>query len=374
MAQVRPESRNILKIPVADPLAGYTARKDMIDTAVMGVLAGGRYILGEEVSAFEAEFAAYTGAGHCVGVGSGTDALRLSLAALGAGPGDEVITPSHTAVATVAAIAETGATPVFADIAPATYTLDPAEVERAVTGRTKAVAAVSLYGHPADLDALADICSRRGLALVEDCAQAHGAMWRGRRVGSWGTVGCFSFYPTKNLGAFGDGGAIVTNSVELAEKIRLLREYGWKQRYVSHIHGWNSRLDELQAAILRVKLRGLDEDNEARRAWAAVYNESLKDTPLQLPGEARDSRHVYHLYVAATGERERLIAHLKKEGVGAAIHYPVPVHKQPAYANANATLPVTERAAERVVSLPMFPELGKDRALAVAEAIRRFFR
>jgi dTDP-4-amino-4,6-dideoxygalactose transaminase len=348
----------------SNPRAQYESHRADIDAAMARVLSAGRYILGAEVEAFENEFAAYCGVGHGVGVGSGTEALHIALAAAGVGAGDEVITVAHTAVATAAAIRMCGATPVFVDIDPNTYTIDPARIE--VTKKTKAIVPVHLYGHPADMDAIMAIASKHELLVVEDCAQAHGARDRGRRVGSIGDIAAFSFYPTKNLGAIGDGGAIVTNSKELAERARLLREYGWAERYVSSIEGWNSRLDEIQAAILRVKLRTLDADNQRRREIAARYERALEG-----PRTRKDAEPVYHLYVIASERRDALQQHLRERGIGALVHYPVPVHRQPAYLS-HVSLPVTENAAKTVLSLPMYPELTDGEQTATIDAVRVF--
>lgn len=351
----------------SNPRAQYEAHRAEIDDAIARVLSGGRYILGPEVEAFEREFASYCEVEHAIGVGSGTEALHVALAALGVGPGDEVITTAHTAVATAAAIRLCGALPVFADIDEETYTIDPDEVRRLITSRTKVLVPVHIYGEPANLDALADL----GLPILEDCAQSHGARWRGKRVGSIGTLACFSFYPTKNLGAIGDGGAVVTTEPELAKRVRLLREYGWAERYVSSVEGWNSRLDEMQAAILRVKLRHLDADNERRRAIARRYDEAFRGTGLRLPQD--DAGHVYHLYVIGTDRRDALQVHLRDRGIGALVHYPVPIHKQPAYAAMSTrALPNTERAAQTVLSLPMYPELTNEDQQTVIDAVREF--
>lgn len=359
-------------ISCGNPRAQYEAHKVAIDAAIGRVLASGRYILGDEVSAFEREFADYVGVRDAIGVGSGTEALHLALAACGVGAGDEVITVAHTAVATVAAIELCGATPVFVDIEPDYFTLNPDRFEDAITSRTKAVIPVHLYGQPADLEAIIAIAKQHRIRVIEDCAQAHGATYRDRRVGSWGDVACFSFYPTKNLGAIGDGGAVVTNDRELAEKVRCLREYGWSSdRYVSNVSGWNSRLDELQAAILRVKLRFLDADNERRRRIAASYDELLRDSDLILPLRREDSAHVFHLYVVRSRERDELLTRLRAEGVGALVHYPVPVHLQPAYLNRLSSakdLSNTERAAKEILSLPIYPELTNAEVERVAAA------
>jgi dTDP-4-amino-4,6-dideoxygalactose transaminase len=338
-------------------------------------MAGGHYILGGEVRAFEEEFAGYIGVPHCIGTGSGTEALHVALLACGIGPGDEVITTAHTAVATVAAIELTGATPVFADIDPVHYTLSPELVARAVTPRTRAIVPVHLYGQPADLDPILEIARRHELRVIEDCAQAHGAFYKDRRVGSYGDVACFSCYPTKNLGALGDAGMLVTGDGAVAERARLLREYGWAERYVSHIAGFNSRLDEIQAAVLRVKLPHLDADNAARSEIAARYDAGLAGLGLELPVRRPEGRHVFHLYVVRSQKRDQLQAHLKDNGVGALVHYPVPVHLQKAYVGrlpGAGSLPETERAAREVLSLPMYPELGREEVESVIEAVRAF--
>jgi dTDP-4-amino-4,6-dideoxygalactose transaminase len=352
----------------SNPRAQYLSYKAEIDAAIARVLDRGRYILGEEVAAFESEFAAFLGAKEAIGVASGTDALHIALRACGIGPGDEVITVSHTAVATIAAIELCGARPVLVDVRPDTYTIDPARLEAAIGGATKAIVPVHLYGHPADIADVLAIAQRHGLKVIEDCAQAHGAMVGTRRVSTWGDAGCFSFYPTKNLGALGDGGAVVTNDRAVAHNARLLREYGWSERYVSSKAGWNSRLDELQAAVLRIKLRHLDGDNAARRRIASAYAQGLEGTGVLLPQEVRGATHVYHLYVVRVNERDRLLEHLRKNDIGALIHYPVPVHLQPAYSGRLAghdQLPETERAAREVLSLPMYPELTLEQTALV---------
>ena len=358
-----------------NPRAQYLAYQEEIDQALKRTLDKGWFILGEEVRAFEREFAAYIGVDHGIGVGSGTEALHLALAACGIKQGDEVITVSHTAVATVAAVEMTGASPVLVDIEPQFYSLDPARLEQAITSRTRAIVPVHLYGQPADLGAILKIARRHRLRVVEDCAQAHGALYDGRRAGSWGDIGCFSFYPTKNLGALGDGGMVVTKDLELAEKVRLLREYGWAERYVSSIPGWNSRLDELQAAVLRVKLRHLDSDNETRARHAARYNDALRTPAAVTPLVRPLARHVYHLYVIRCPRRDELQAFLKQKGIGALVHYPVPVHLQPAYRGrlkGSDSLPESERAAREVLSLPMYPELSAAELQAVIDAVPAF--
>ena len=359
----------------ADPRRQYLAHKSEIDSAIAGVLNSGRYILGEEVKAFESEFAAYIGAKYGIGVGSGTDALHLALAACEIGTGDEVITVSHTAVATVAAIEQAGAKPVLVDIEPDFYTMDPRKIETAVTSKTKAIIPVHLYGQPVDLDPIVEIAGKYGLRVIEDCAQAHGAAYKDKRVGSHGDLACFSFYPTKNLGALGDGGMVVTGQPELAQRLRLLREYGWAERYISRFPGWNSRLDEVQAAILRVKLRHLNRDNAARAAIASMYRDGLNGCGMSLPTCRQAATHVYHLYVISTPRRDALKQHLKDHGISALIHYPVPVHLQPAYQGRLADgddLLETERAAGEVLSLPIYPEFSRTDVQLVIEAVKSF--
>jgi dTDP-4-amino-4,6-dideoxygalactose transaminase len=357
---------------VANPQAQYSARQEEIDAAIRRVLDAGRYILGAEVAAFEAEFAEFVGVRHAIGVGSGTDALWLAIAAAAIGPGDEVITVAHTAVATVAAIERSGASPVLVDIDPGTYTLDASRLEAVLTPRTRAILPVHLYGQAADMGRILDFARQHDLRVIEDCAQAHGATYQGRNVGALGHAGCFSFYPTKNLGAIGDGGMLVTDDPEFARRVRLLREYGWAERYVSHIPGWNSRLDELQAAILRVKLPHLDEDNAARCRLAERYHRALGPLGVTIPLARREASHVYHLYVIRARHRERLQSYLADRGISTLVHYPVPVHLQPAYAHrvlGADRLPETERAAQEVLSLPLYPELGEDEVDRVIEAI-----
>ena len=340
------------------------------------MLKSGRYILGDEVLAFEREFASYIGVRDAVGVGSGTEALHLALAACGIGRGDEVITVAHTAVATVAAIELAGATPVFVDIEPDFFTLDPLKVEAAITSRTKAIVPVHLYGQPADLDAITSIAQLHGLRVIEDCAQAHGATYREKRVGSCGDIACFSFYPTKNLGAIGDGGAVTTNDHELADKVRALREYGWVERNVSTVRGLNSRLDELQAAILRVKLQFLDADNRQRRRIADLYDQLLAESDFILPQRRANATHVFHLYVVRSEERDDVVERLRAHDVGAMIHYPVPVHLQPAYAGRIAgaeNLRNTERAAKEILSLPIYPELTDAEVNKVVAACEKYY-
>jgi dTDP-4-amino-4,6-dideoxygalactose transaminase len=359
----------------ARPSAQYRAMRDEIDDAIRRVLEGHIYIMGAEVERFETDFAAYVGAAHAIGVANGTDALHLALRALDIGPGHEVIVPAHTAVPTIAAIEMSGAAPVFVDITADRFGLDPALIERALTPRTRAIMPVHLYGHPVDLGPMLDLAKRRGLRVIEDCAQAHGARWHGRRVGAIGDLGCFSLYPTKNLGAIGDAGAVTTNDAALADRLRELRQYGWRGRQISEVPGFNSRLDELQAAILNAKLPHLDDTNARRCAIAARYLDGLGSLPLALPHVQPDCEAVYHLFVVRARERDRLKAHLQAHGIIAGIHYPVPCHHHPAYRArfGQVALPVTEAVVGEILSLPMYPELRDDQVERVIDAVRGFF-
>ncbi len=370
----------LIKIPQTDPKESYLAHQAEIDAAIQRVLDSGCYILGPEVESFEREFAAYIGVRHAIGVGSGTDALELSLRACGAGPGDLVFTVSHTAVATIAAIELAGATPVLVDIDPVTYTMDANCLKEALArppaGTPKAVIPVHLYGHPADMSLILELTKRHGLYVIEDCAQSHGATLNDRKTGAWGDIAAFSFYPTKNLGALGDGGMVVTDNSALAERIRLLQQYGWRERYLSDIPGGNSRLDELQAAVLRVKLRSLDKDNMQRQKLAQTYNEILADAGLTLPKVRSGVSHAYHQYVVRLPKRDALRNYLRQAGVGTLIHYPAPVHLQPAYQGRLpivAPLQFTEQFARQVLSLPMFPQLSDEQIRYVAEGIIGFY-
>lgn len=364
-----------MKILCSNPLAHYLSHQAEIIEAITKTLQSGRYILGEEVTKFEEEFAKYIGVQHGIGVASGTDALFLALSACNIGPGDEVITVSHTAVATVAAIDHTGATPVLVDISLNTYNIDPEKIQQAITSRTKAIIVVHLYGLPADMDRILAIAKKSGLFVIEDCAQAHGARYQGKRVGSFGDFGCFSFYPTKNLGALGDGGMVVTKNPELAEKVLLLREYGWKKRYISEIPGYNSRLDEIQAAVLRLKLRNLDEDNANRKIIARKYLCLNRFDSIIIPQIPEGSESVFHLFVIRTRRRDALQKYLLERGVQTLIHYPVPVHLQPAY-DKKCIIPEpllnTEKVASKVLSLPIYPELSLDDVDYVTDAIANF--
>jgi dTDP-4-amino-4,6-dideoxygalactose transaminase len=344
------------------------------------VLEKGRFILGEEVSSFEEEFARYCGVRYGIGVGSGTDALFLALKAANIGEGDEVITVSHSFIATATAISWTGAKPIFVDIDPEVYTMDPNALEdflkKRKRRRVKAILPVHLYGHPAEMDAIMDIANRYHLMVIEDACQAHGAEYQERKMGSFGRLACFSFYPTKNLGAYGDGGMVVTNDKRYDERLRLLRRYGEKRKYEHVLKGWNSRLDEMQAATLRVKLKYLDQWNGERRKRALMYKRMLEDTEVRCPVEREQARHVYHLFVIRTKKRNALRVFLKEKGIETLIHYPVPIHLQKAYAELGyrrGHLPVTEKVAHEALSLPFYPELTSEEMREVQEQLKNFF-
>ncbi len=359
-------------VPFLDLKAQYHSLKPEIDAAVSRVLESSQFVLGEEVAAFESEFAADCAVAEGVAVNSGTSALHLAFLAAGIGPGDEVITVPHTFVATVAAIRYTGARPVFVDIDPVTVNLDPARLEGAIGPRTKAIVPVHLYGQPADMDPILEIGRRHGLIVVEDAAQAHAARYRGRPVGSLGHLACFSFYPGKNLGAYGEGGIVVTSNPEYARTIRMLRDWGQDRKHHHVLAGFNYRMEGLQGAILRVKRRHLEKWTEARRAHAARYSDLLADCGLGLPAELPDARHVYHVYAVRTREREALMKRLGELGIQTGIHYPVPVHLQPAYADSawgKGCFPHAEKAADEVCSLPMYPEMTEEHLQAVSQAL-----
>ncbi len=361
-------------ILTSNPAAQTAVRRAAIDAAIARVLSGARYVLGPETEAFEEEFAAFCGVAHAVGVANGTDALALALRAHDVGPGTEVITVSHTALATIAAVLMTGATPVLVDIDPATMTMDPVAAERAITSRTRALLPVHLYGCPADLGRLRGVAERHRLILIEDCAQAHGGMIGARKVGGIGHAGCFSFYPTKNLGAIGDGGAIVTNDATTAARLKRLRQYGWDSDRLGQETGVNSRLDELQAAILRVKLGDLEADTVRRGDIAQAYTAALSGRAVQLPAVPADVRHAYHLYVIRWAARDRLQSDLGTRGIQAGIHYAVPAHRHPGYEQhirvPSDGLPVTDRAAREVLSLPMYPELSAAEIAKVTQSLK----
>lgn len=357
-------------IPFVDLKILHQTLSDEIESAVARVLNSGIYILGPEVEKFEQAFAAYHGVAHAVGVANGTDAIELALRAAGVGNGDEVITVSHTAMPTVTAIESAGAIPVFVDIDPLTYTIDPEQIEAAITPRTRAIIPVHLYGQPADMDAIMAIANRHHLFVLEDCAQAHGAIYKGQRVGTIGHAGTFSFYPTKNLGAYGDGGAVISGDAQLIERIRRLRFYGQSARYVHEERGTNSRLDDVQAAILQVKLRHLDAHNQQRREIAQTYD-GLWQT-MTAPFIREGSQSVYHLYVVRVKEREALQAYLKAQGIGTLIHYPIPNHLQPSHVDLGyqqGQFPHTEVAASSILSLPLYFGLERDQIQTVVEQV-----
>jgi dTDP-4-amino-4,6-dideoxygalactose transaminase len=364
-----------MKIPLVDLKAQHREIRGEIDGAIARVLDRTSFILGEEVAEFERAFASYVGSAGAVAVASGTAALRLALAACGIGAGHEVITTAHTFIATAEAISLAGAKPVFVDIDPQSYTLDPARVEAAITPRTRAILPVHLYGRPAALEPLVGIARRHGLRLIEDAAQAHGATYAGKRCGAIGDLGCFSFYPGKNLGACGDAGAVTGNDPALLDAVRRLRDHGRKSKYVHDEIGFAERMDALQAAILCVKLAHLEAWTERRRAAAERYGRLLAGSGLVLPADEPGMRHVYHLYVVRSARRDALLEHLQARGIGAGVHYPLPLHRQPAYlahGYGSVSLPVTEQAAAEVLSLPLYPELTEEQARSVAAAVEEF--
>jgi dTDP-4-amino-4,6-dideoxygalactose transaminase len=359
-------------IPYLDLKTQYRLIKDEIDAAVLRVLDSTQYILGEEVLAFEREFAGYCQASQAIGVNSGTSALHLALLAAGIGPGDEVITVPFTFVATVSAICYTGATPVFVDIEPDYFTMDPSRIEAAITPKTKAIMPVHLYGQPADMHPILEIARRRGLTVIEDAAQAHGAEYHGRRCGSLAEIAGFSFYPGKNLGAYGEGGAITTTRADVASTCRTLRDWGQEKRYEHRLKGFNYRMDGIQGAVLRVKLRHLDAWTEQRRQVAAWYADALDPESVRLPAARQGCRHVYHVYVVRTDDRDKLRDVLGRQEIQTGIHYPIPVHLQPAHADLGyhaGDFPVAEQVAREVLSLPIYPEMTREQVRTVAAAV-----
>lgn len=358
-------------IPMVDLKTQYHDLKAEIDAAVFSAIESTQFILGPNVTGFEAEAAAYLGVPHAIACASGTDALQLAVLAAGIKPGDEVITTPFTFIATAEAICYAGATPVYVDIDPRTFNIDPALIEAAVTPRTKAVIPVHLFGQPADMAAIQAICVRHDLALIEDCAQSFGAAFNGDMTGSIGRLGCFSFFPSKNLGCYGDGGMITCATKELAEEIKVLRNHGSRVRYHHHIIGYNSRLDDIQAAILRVKLRHIDEFNNGRRRVAHLYSELLKDL-VTVPFEDCKGTHVYHQYTILTDRRDQIMAALSEKQISSAVYYPIPLHKQEVFADActSVRLPVAENVASRCMSLPIYPEMFEESVRLVAESVR----
>ena len=363
-----------MKVDVFSLKRQYEDIKSEIAKPVEDVKLTGAFIMGKDVGLFEEEFAGYCGVKYGIGVNSGTDALFLACLACGIGQGDEVIVMPYTYIATTLAISMTGASPVFVDIEEKTYNIDISKIEKAITKKTKAILPVHLYGHPADMDPIMKIAKKHNLKVIEDCAQAHGALYKNKKVGSLGDIGCFSFYPTKNLGAFGDGGAVVTDSEEIKKKVLLLRDYGRKDRYEHILKGYNSRLDTLQAAILRVKLKHLDRWDERRRENAALYTKLFKEkkTDIILPYEANYAKHVYHLYAVRVKDRKKVMEGLAAKEVRTLIHYPIPIHLQEAYKDLEykkGDFPVSERCCEGILSLPMYPELKSDEIKYVVESL-----
>jgi dTDP-4-amino-4,6-dideoxygalactose transaminase len=362
-----------IKVPYLDLKAQYRSIKPEIDAAIAGVLDSCQFVLGSEVAGFEQDFASYCSAAECIALNSGTSALHLALLAAGIGPGDEVITVPFTFVASVAAIVYTGARPVLVDIDPHSFTMDPAAIEAAITPRTKAILPVHLYGQPADMDPIMAIARRHRLVAIEDAAQAHGARYKGRAVGSIGDMGCFSFYPGKNLGAYGEGGAVTTNNPEYMRTIRMLRDWGQDRKYHHLLRGFNYRMEGFQGAILRVKLRHLERWTEARRAIAGKYNQLLADSGVVRPTEMPWARHVYHVYTLRSDDRDGLQAALHAADIQTGIHYPAPVHLQPAYADfgyARGDFPQSEKAATEVLSLPLYPEMTDEQLEAVSRGVQ----
>lgn len=367
------EIRN-LSVPFVDLKAQYQTIQAEVDVAIARVIENTAFVMGIEVAAFEKAFAEYLGARFCIGVNNGTAALHLALMACGIGRDDEVIVPSFTFFATAEAVSALGATPVFIDIDPISYTVTASAIEKAITPRTRAIIPVQLYGQPADLDPILRLAEQHNLHVIEDAAQAHGAEYKGKRAGSIGHAGCFSFYPSKNLGAYGEGGAIVTNDEDLATRLRLLRDHGSTSKYAHAIVGYNFRMEEIQAAVLNVKLPHLDRWNNQRRAHAGAYNELLKDSGLVLPCEMDYAHHVYHVYAVQSDNRDKLQKQLAAAGIQTGVHYPIPIHLQPAYGLLGYTpgdLPATEQLSERVLSLPMFPELSHEQQGYVAAEIQK---
>lgn len=359
-------------IPLVDLRAQYHSIKDEIDEAVSQVIESGQFILGPNVKALEKEIAAYCGTDHAVGVGSGTEALHLSLLALGIGEGDEVITTPFTFVATAEAISQTGARPVFVDIDPSTYNIDASQIAEKIIPRTKAILPVHLYGQPADMEEIMAIARKNDLLVVEDCAQAIGAEYRGRKVGSLGDAGCLSFFPSKNLGGYGDGGMVVTDNAETAEKLRMLRTHGSLRKYYHSLLGFNSRLDEIQAAVLRVKLKYVDQWNGARQGKAEIYNRLIAELPLARPAVSPERTHVYNQYTIRVAERDLLQESLGRNGISTAIYYPLPLHLQMVYENLGysvGSLPGSERGSREVLSLPMYPELEDSQVEHIVDVI-----
>jgi len=364
-------------VPFLDLRQQYQSIKDEVNISLQQVMDSSRFVLGENVNFLEKEFAGFCETDYAVGVANGTDALRLALIACGIGKGDEVITIPNTFIATTEAISQTGVKIVFVDVNLWTYNIDVSQIEGAINERTRVIVPVHLFGEPADMNPIMKIARKYNLKVIEDACQAHGAEYKGKKVGSIGDAGCFSFYPSKNLGAFGDGGMVVTNGNEIAQKIKMLRDHGQIKKYEHLVEGYNSRLDEIQAAILRVKLKRLDEWNKLRRKNASIYNDLLEDVDeVVMPLEAEYAKHVYHLYVIRTHRRDELQDWLKSKGIGTGLHYPIPLHLQRAYeylGYKEGDFPVAEECAKQILSLPMFPELTQEEIEKVVTEIKRFF-
>lgn len=365
-----------IRIPFENLTRQYEQIKDEIAAAIGEVLPTGKYVLGKQLAAFETEFADYHQTRYCAGISNGTEALHLALLACGVGPGDEVITVPNTYIATVFAISYTGATPVFADVDPVTHNLDPREVGKKITPRTKAILPVHLYGQCVDMDALMSIAKRHNLFVVEDAAHAHGALYQGRKAGGLGHIGCFSFYPTKVMGAYGDGGAVTTNDAELLDRVKMLRYMGQHKKYLHEVIGFQQRLGEIQAAVLRVKLRHLEDWIELRRKWGTLYTQLLRDTPVTPPTEMPERRHVYYMYTILAPRRDELQAYLTEHGIGCMPVYPLEVQLQPAYAHlghVKGDFPVADSQVDQILCLPMFPELSDAEVREVAGTVKRFY-
>jgi len=364
-----------MQIPLVDLKAQYLSIKKEIDEAIQRVLNKCNFIMGDEVKEFEEELASFCSAKYAVGVSSGTDALLLALKAINIQPGDEVITVPNTFIATTEAITMAGGKIKFVDIDEETFNIDTSKIESAITNKTRAILPVHLYGQPANMDPIIDLAKKYNLKVIEDAAQAHGAEYNNKRVGALGDIGIFSFYPGKNLGAYGDAGAVVTNDPDISNKIAMLRNHGRTKKYEHEYEGYNCRLDTLQAAILRVKLKYINSWNEARRNHASSYRKLLQNTDIILPTEQKDNKHIYHIFAVRTADRDNLLNKLKNEGIGAGIHYPIPLHLQPAYRYLGykaGDFPITEKCAREIISLPMYPELDEGKIKKIAEVINKF--
>lgn len=362
-----------MRVNFVDLKAQYNNIKDDILEGITKVIDNTNFILGPQVKEFEEKFAAFSQAKYALGVASGTDAILLSLKSLGIGPGDEVITAANTFIASVLGISYAGAVPVLVDNDPVTYNIDPTKIEAAITSKTKAIMPVHLYGQMADMDAIMEIAKKHNLKVIEDACQAHGSEYKGCRAGSIGDISCFSFYPGKNLGAYGDGGMVVTNDEDLYQKVKVLRDYGQSKKYHHEIKGYNSRLDSIQAAVLLAKLPHLDKWNDDRRVLARLYNELLSDTDIVVPVESEECRHIYHLYVIRTKRRDEMLEFLKSKEIFCGIHYPIPIHLQNAYKeHKKGDLPITEKYAKEILSLPMFPELTEEQVIYIVGNIKEF--